>query len=61
MTETEKNWGGARTGAGRPRTETLDTGELALLLKLLTESPYAGEYADTIGKLRRMAEKERRN
>jgi hypothetical protein len=57
MTDKEKNWGGARTGAGRPRTETLDTGELTLLLKLLMESPYAGEYADTIGKLRRMAEK----
>jgi hypothetical protein len=59
MTDTEKNWGGARTGAGRPRTETLDTGELALLLKLLTESPYAGEYADTIAKLQRMQDKMR--
>ncbi len=53
----ETNWGGARSGVGRPRTETLDIGELTLLLKLLTQSAYAKEYADTAEKLSRMMDK----
>lgn len=48
--------GGARPGAGRPRTKSLDVDELELLLKLLTESPYAAEYADTAAKLEKMVQ-----
>ncbi len=56
-TETTKAaHGGARPGAGRPRTESLDTGELRMLAHLLAQSSYAAEYADTAAKLEKMAQ-----
>lgn len=57
MNETKGQHGGQRPGAGRPRTETLDAGELRLLLKLLSESAFSAEYADTARKLGRMLER----
>ena len=53
------NWGGARPGAGRPRTESLDAVECWFLADLLEQQATRDgeDYSATIGKLRRMAEK----
>ncbi len=61
MTETEKQWGGARPGAGRPRTESLSSPDLRFLAELVQTSPYAGEYADLLDTLRRMADRVERS
>jgi hypothetical protein len=57
MTETEKQWGGARPGAGRPRTESLSAPDLRFLAELVHTSPYATEYAELLDTLRRMADR----
>lgn len=57
-TDTTYTHGGTRPGAGRPRTDTLDAGELRLLLHLLEESSYGAEYADTAERIRRMIAKQ---
>lgn len=53
------NWGGARPGAGRPRTETLDAVECWFLADLLDQQQERDgeDYRATSAKLRRMAEK----
>lgn len=51
------SWGGARPGAGRPRTESLSAPDLRFLAELVDSSPYATEYADLLGTLRRMADR----
>lgn len=51
------NWGGARPGAGRPRTETLDAVECWFLADLLEKQADGEDYSTTIGKLRRMADR----
>jgi hypothetical protein len=57
MTDTEINWGGARSGAGRPRTESLDAPECRFLADLVGRSLYAKEYADLVNKLIRMSDR----
>lgn len=54
-------WGGARPGAGRPRTESLSAPDLRFLAELVDSSPYATEYADLLGTLRRMADRVERS
>lgn len=51
------NWGGARPGAGRPRTETLDAVECWFLADLLEKQTDGEDYSATIGKLRRIADR----
>lgn len=53
------NWGGARLGAGRPRTESLDAVECEYLADLLEQQGARDgeDYSPTIGKLRRMADR----
>ena len=55
----KSGWGGARPGAGRPRTETLDAVELSFLADLLEQQGAADgeDYSLTVAKLRRMAER----
>lgn len=48
--------GGARPGAGRPRTKSLSADELRLLARLLAQSSYAEEYADTAVRLEELAQ-----
>jgi hypothetical protein len=55
--ELMKSWGGARLGAGRPRTESLSAPDLRFLAELVDSSPYASEYADLLETLRRMADR----
>ncbi len=55
------NWGGARPGAGRPRTESLSAPDLRFLAELVDSSPYATEYAELLGTLRRMADRVERS
>jgi hypothetical protein len=50
-------WGGARPGAGRPRTESLSAPDLRFLAELVQSSPYAGEYSDLLATLHRMADR----
>lgn len=60
MTEEKKSgWGGARPGAGRPRTETLDAVEASFLADMLEQmAEHDGEdYSLTVAKLRRIAER----
>ncbi len=57
MTNTEANWGGARPGAGRPRTESLNAADCRFLADLVGRSLYAREYADLVEKLARMADR----
>jgi hypothetical protein len=52
---TEKNWGGSRPNAGRPRTETLSAADCRFLVELVEQSAYATEYAELVATLRRMA------
>lgn len=54
-----ENWGGARPGAGRPRTETLDAVECWFLADLLEKHQEHDkeDYSATITKLRRMADR----
>jgi hypothetical protein len=52
-----ENWGGARPGAGRPRTESLSAPDLRFLAELVESSPYASEYSDLLSKLFRMSER----
>lgn len=53
-----ENWGGARPGAGRPRT-ALDAVECWMLADLLEQQGARDgeDYSATVGKLRRMAER----
>lgn len=57
MTEEQKNWGGVRPGAGRPRTETLDAVECMYLADMLAGQIDGEDYSDLIAKLRRMADR----
>lgn len=60
MTDREKTGpGGARPGAGRPRTETLDAVECSYLADLLEQQATRDgeDYSSLIEKLRRMAER----
>lgn len=54
-----ENWGGARVGAGRPRTESLDAVECEYLADLLEQQGQQDgeDYTPTIEKLRRIAER----
>lgn len=54
-----ENWGGARVGAGRPRTESLDAVECEYLADLLEQQGARDgeDYTPTIEKLRRIAER----
>jgi hypothetical protein len=52
-----RSWGGARPGAGRPRTESLSVPDLRFLAELVDTSPYATEYAELLDTLRRMADR----
>lgn len=51
------SWGGARPGAGRPRSESLDAEELTFLAWLVNESAYSAEYADLVDKMLRIADR----
>jgi hypothetical protein len=51
------SWGGARVGAGRPRTESLDAEELTFLAWMVETSAYSNEQADLTSKLLRMADR----
>ncbi len=53
----ERGWGGARPGAGRPRTESLDESELTFLAWMVDGSAYANEQAELTSKLLRMADR----
>lgn len=55
--EVLRDWGGARPGAGRPRTESLDAEELTFLAWLVNDSAYAAEYADLVDKILRIADR----
>lgn len=60
MTGNEKTGpGGARPGAGRPRTESLDAVECSYLADLLEEQGTRDgeDYSLTVDKLRRMADR----
>lgn len=60
MAETEPtSWGGARPGAGRPRTESLDAVECLFLADLLDQQQERDgeDYRATSEKLRRIAER----
>lgn len=50
-------WGGARPGAGRPRTESLDETELTFLAWMVDSSAYSDEQAELTSKLLRMADR----
>lgn len=52
-----QTWGGARPGAGRPRTESLDEAELTFLAWMVETSAYSDEQAELISKLLRMADR----
>lgn len=58
-TRNSENWGGARPGAGRPRTESLDAVECEYLADLLEQQGARDgeDYSATVAKLRRMAER----
>lgn len=53
------NWGGARPGAGRPRTESLDAVECLFLADLLDQQQERDgeDYRATSEKLRRIADR----
>lgn len=50
-------WGGARPGAGRPRTESLDAVECEFLAEVLESAPDPEEFRELINKLRRMSDR----
>jgi hypothetical protein len=52
-----RSWGGARPGAGRPRTESLDEAELTFLAWMVDGSAYSNEQAELTSKLLRMADR----
>lgn len=55
--ERVERWGGARPGAGRPRTESLDASECMFLAWLVSTGPYAEEQSELVDKLLRMRDR----